>query len=175
MDAGCGWGRFPIPASKIVGESGKVYAVDISEEAINALRGEIKRRNINNIETITGDITKRSPIDNESVGVVLMANILHGLKAGGKADNALREMYRVLKPGGIGSGVFLNPVTARMPPIVIRLAPEEVEELVGKHGFKRKGFFNIGKHRYAITFTKPSQSRNSVKPFTRRRTSCNNG
>lgn len=108
-NAGCGWGRFPIPASKIVGESGKVYAVDISEEAINALRGEIKRRNINNIETITGDITKRSPIDNESVGVVLMANILHGLKAGGKADNALREIYGVLKPGGIAERGLSEP------------------------------------------------------------------
>ena len=40
-DIGCGQGFFTIPAAKIVGESGKVYASDISETNIQKLREKV--------------------------------------------------------------------------------------------------------------------------------------
>ena len=40
MDIGCGYGFFTIPAAKIVGEKGRVYAVDIDASAIDRLQRE---------------------------------------------------------------------------------------------------------------------------------------
>lgn len=42
LDFGCGYGAYTIPVAKIVGEQGRVYALDKDKEALNALiqRGE---------------------------------------------------------------------------------------------------------------------------------------
>ncbi|MDI6850995.1 MAG: class I SAM-dependent methyltransferase [bacterium] len=139
LDAGCGEGRFSIPASEIVGVSGKVYAVDISKESIKILKENIKKHNIKNIEAFTGDITKKLPIDDESIDVVLMANILHGLNVNKKVESALKEMYRVLKPNGSLAIIDFKKIDGPPGPSKsIRLAPEEVEEIISKYGFKKK-------------------------------------
>ena len=38
IDLGCGSGFFALPAARIVGESGKVYGVDVNAGAIAALK-----------------------------------------------------------------------------------------------------------------------------------------
>ena len=38
VDVGCDDGFFAIPAAKLVGERGKVYGLDISDEAISRLK-----------------------------------------------------------------------------------------------------------------------------------------
>ncbi|HAF07104.1 MAG: methyltransferase domain-containing protein [bacterium] len=155
LDAGCGEGRFSIPALEIVGDRGKVYAVDISEKSIKILKENIKKSDIKNIEAFAGDITKNLPIKNESIDICLMANVLHGLVANKEVESALKEMYRVLKPNG--SLVIIDFKKIDGPPgpsKSIRLTPEEVEEIIGKYGFKKKKVSEIGEYHYAITFVK---------------------
>ena len=54
VDVGCGDGFFAIPAARIVGKEGKVYALDFDEEAITSLKRKAARENLENIEAKTG-------------------------------------------------------------------------------------------------------------------------
>ena len=52
VDYGCGPGRYTIRFSKLVGDSGKVYAVDIHELGITAVQRKIEKHNLRNIEPV---------------------------------------------------------------------------------------------------------------------------
>ena len=49
-DIGCGIGYFTIPASKIVGDNGKIFAMDISSEMLQDVVVKVKENNISNVE-----------------------------------------------------------------------------------------------------------------------------
>jgi ubiquinone/menaquinone biosynthesis C-methylase UbiE len=50
IDYGCGPGRYTIPFAKLVGEKGKVVAVDIKDLALREVEKKIKKYGINNID-----------------------------------------------------------------------------------------------------------------------------
>ncbi|MCL4357561.1 methyltransferase domain-containing protein [Patescibacteria group bacterium] len=50
MDIGCNNGFFTLPAAKIVGENGKIYAVDIDNDALNELKDKLLLKNISNVK-----------------------------------------------------------------------------------------------------------------------------
>jgi ubiquinone/menaquinone biosynthesis C-methylase UbiE len=52
-DIGCGYGFFTLPALRMVGKSGKVYAVDKNAEAISIIRRRLSG-DPDNIELVTG-------------------------------------------------------------------------------------------------------------------------
>jgi ubiquinone/menaquinone biosynthesis C-methylase UbiE len=75
LDFGCGSGNYTIPAARIVGEEGRVYALDKDERALDELmqRAETEGlRNIRRIET-SGEVEIR--LDTESVDAVLLYDI----------------------------------------------------------------------------------------------------
>ncbi len=95
LDYGCGPGSFTITAAKIVGSTGKIYAADIHPLAIKKVRKKVARKGYKNIETIlTGCETG---LDDESIDVALLFDILHGLR---DPESILEEVYRVLKKEG---------------------------------------------------------------------------
>ena len=52
VDYGCGPGRYAVKFAELVGENGRVYAIDIHELAIEAVKKKIRRDNLRNIEPI---------------------------------------------------------------------------------------------------------------------------
>ena len=52
VDYGCGPCRYAVKFAELVGKDGKVYAVDIHELAIEAVRKKIAKHNIDNIEPV---------------------------------------------------------------------------------------------------------------------------
>ena len=52
VDYGCGPGRYATKIAEIVGEKGKVYALDIHELAIEAVKSKIKKYDIANIQPV---------------------------------------------------------------------------------------------------------------------------
>jgi ubiquinone/menaquinone biosynthesis C-methylase UbiE len=51
IDVGCGESFFAIPAARIVGNDGKVYALDSDAVAISSLEEKASKNNLKNIET----------------------------------------------------------------------------------------------------------------------------
>jgi len=52
VDYGCGPGRYATKIAVIVGEKGKVYALDIHELAIEAVESKIEKYDIANIQPV---------------------------------------------------------------------------------------------------------------------------
>ena len=95
-DFGCGSGGWVIPLAKKL-EEGKVFAIDILDESLSALRAKIKLEKIFNIEPIKADVEKTSRLISESCDFVLMSNLLFQVA---DIKKVLEEGKRVLKKGG---------------------------------------------------------------------------
>lgn len=96
LDYGCGPGSFIAPLAELVGESGKVYALDIHPLAIQRTKNIASEKQLTSVETILSDCHIGLP-DN-SLDVVLLYDVFHHLSEG---DKVLKELHRVLKPDGI--------------------------------------------------------------------------
>jgi len=97
VDFGCGPGSFVETASKLVGNSGKVYAVDVHPLAIKAVTEKAKQKNLENVIPVlaTGYPVE---IDDHSVDVIYALDMFHHIKDAGEF---LKELHRLLKPDGM--------------------------------------------------------------------------
>jgi len=61
----------------------------------------------------------------------------------------------VLKPDGILAVVDFRKDAegAHGPPLSVRLSPEEVQEVVDKHGFKKERSVHVGPYHYLVVFS----------------------
>ena len=102
LDFGCGSGNYTIPAAKIVGDGGVVYALDKNEWVLDELmrKGESEGfRNIIRIDT-SGEV--KTGLDDDSVDVVLLYDIFWYFPLrDAKLTELLDEVYRVSKPDAL--------------------------------------------------------------------------
>ena len=155
LDAGCGDGYISIEASSIVGEEGNVYALDVYPESIKTVLNEINAKNIDNMVAVVADITEEIPLDNESVDIALMANVLHGFVAGNEVDPVIKNIWKVLKLGGIFAVIEFRKVESnRGPPFNVRISPKEVSEILKKYGFDILDSQEIGEYHYIVKAVK---------------------
>jgi ubiquinone/menaquinone biosynthesis C-methylase UbiE len=153
LDVGCGEGRFSIAVSKIVGNKGKVYALDSYEKSIAILKEQIQREHIANIEAIVADATKKMPLPDAIIDVCLMANVMHGFLANGEVPAVMTEVARVMKTGSTLVVVeFKKNDGPPSPPISIRMTPEELEALISGYGFEKNKVVEVGQFHYAAMF-----------------------
>lgn len=96
LDYGCGPGSYSILVSELVGNKGKVYALDIHPLAIQRVKKRASKKGLTNIETILSDCA--TGLESNSVDVVLLYDVFHELS---DPDGVLKELNRVLKPNGI--------------------------------------------------------------------------
>jgi ubiquinone/menaquinone biosynthesis C-methylase UbiE len=154
LDLGCGEGNYSLAAAAIIAPTGIVYAVDLWKEGIAALKERAVQEGRDNLKAMVapaGEI----PLADHSIDVGFMATVLHDLVEAGTAIAALAEMTRLVKPGGLFGIVEFEKIDGPPgPPRHIRLAPEEVEELVTPYGFRRQKLKKLGPYNYLITFVK---------------------
>ena len=96
LDYGCGPGSYVAPASRMVGKTGKVYALDVNPLAIKMAKNVVAKKKLANIEAILSDGELEFP--GGSMDVVLLYDVFHDL---GDKDRVLSEIHRVLKKGGV--------------------------------------------------------------------------
>ena len=155
LDAGCGDGYFSIAAAEVVGARGRVYAFDMDRDAIGRLEKEIAEKRLANIEAKVVDVSLMLPLADESVDVVFISNVLHGLVANGESEIALKEVSRVTRRHGKLVVVeFKKNETPMGPPLSIRLSPEEVEMLTKSYGFSKIAVKEAGPYHYSIILRK---------------------
>lgn len=96
LDLGSGAGNDCFVARSIVGDSGKVTGIDMTEPMIKKAKENCTRLGYTNIEFISGDI-EAMPFDDNKFDVVISNCVLNLVPDKAKA---FREIFRVLKPGG---------------------------------------------------------------------------
>jgi ubiquinone/menaquinone biosynthesis C-methylase UbiE len=102
LDFGCRVGHYTIPAAKVVGNKGIVYAVDKEQQALNELQQKATRLNLKNIRTINSSGRIQIDLENDSIDVVLFYDVLHYHEKK-ERKKLYVEAYRVLKQGGLFS------------------------------------------------------------------------
>jgi ubiquinone/menaquinone biosynthesis C-methylase UbiE len=130
LDLGSGPGFWTIPIAHIVGLDGRVIALDVSRELLNALSA---RNPPSHVETLEAEL----PLINlreASVDVIWAAFIFHEVQP--PADLA-SEMRRVLRPGGRLDVLDWHPEASSNggPPRQHRFLPEQVSEYLRAAGF----------------------------------------
>ena len=96
LDFGCGAGDYTVVAAKLVGKSGKVYALDVDEAILEQVKVKLKREGLQNVTIICGD--EEIALADESMDVILLYDVIHLVK--GKED-LIKRLHRMLKPNGI--------------------------------------------------------------------------
>jgi len=96
-DYGCGPGSFTIPAALIVGEGGRVYAIDIHPLAVSSVRERASKRGLRNVETILVQ-GYDTGIEASSIDRVLLIDTIHRIEDPGALFG---ELHRILKPDGL--------------------------------------------------------------------------
>ena len=95
-DIGCGLGYFSIGMAKLVGENGKVLAVDIQEKMLEKMEKRSRRRGfgetIHPIQCSESDISISEPLD-----FALTFWMAHETP---NVESFLGQIHKVLKPGG---------------------------------------------------------------------------
>jgi ubiquinone/menaquinone biosynthesis C-methylase UbiE len=88
-DFGCGSGGWSIPLAK-KSEEGTVYAVDVMNEALSALKSKADTEKVYNIRTLLADIEKGTNLPAGSFDLVVVSN----------KDAVINEAHRVLRQSG---------------------------------------------------------------------------
>ena len=96
-DLGCGPGYFTIPMAELVGEGGKVYAIDSDRKSIQKLREKIGPSLENVIETHTASAAHVDMVADQCIDFVFANGLLCCML---DHDGAIREIKRILKPTG---------------------------------------------------------------------------
>ena len=95
LDFGSGPGDYALAAAELVGPGGKVYALDIHPMAATRIAQRARALGLENVAPITSSC--QTDLEDESIDVVLLYYTLHLVE---EKEAVLRELHRVLKPGG---------------------------------------------------------------------------
>lgn len=147
-DIGCGIGYFSIPASKIVKDSGKVYALDILQEMLQEVEARAKENKNSNIETV---LTEESNLKLEEgkINFALICNVLHETE---KLEEFLKEVKRITKSKGKIAIIDWQKVNSEYgPPIEHRLDKSQLIKLLEVLGFYNIVDIDINENFYGIT------------------------
>ena len=134
-DFGAGSGEYALALASAVGESGHVYAIDVQPDLLVRIKNEARRRELENMDIVVGDVSKvhGTKLRSHSVQLVLMSNVLFQLE---HKRGAFDEAHRILEPKG-------------------RLAvidwAEAVRDAERAH-FHYTGEFPAGAHHYGLMF-----------------------
>jgi SAM-dependent methyltransferase len=95
-DIGAGSGYYSFRIAPLVGEKGKVYAVDIQQEMLDIIKKRMKKDKVSNIETILG--AEADPkLPDDSIDMILLVDVYHEFA---QPYEMTQKMVKALKPGG---------------------------------------------------------------------------
>ena len=95
-DVGAGSGYYTRRLAKAVGQSGKVYAVDVQPEMLEILIAQLKSEGITNVVPVLGSITDPR-LSAESLDLVIMVDVYHEFS---RPYEMMAALCQALKPDG---------------------------------------------------------------------------
>lgn len=95
-DMGCGNGYHTLPLAQMVGEKGKILAVDVQPQMIEMLRQNIERQGLKNIEPIQG-LYHDPKLPPNTCDLILLVDVYHEFS---HPVQMLTSMCAALKPEG---------------------------------------------------------------------------
>lgn len=149
-DLGAGNGFYSIEAAKMV-PFGKVYAIEIVKDFLNAIRNKAKELKLNNLECIWGDVEAidGTHLKDGIVDMVIASNIFSQVENKIKFIN---EIKRILKPQGKVLLIDWSTSFPQNSSLNKKVSREEVREFFEKKGFIFKKEIDAEESHYGIIF-----------------------
>ncbi len=151
-DIGCGaTGHIVFQASKLIGDRGIVYAVDILKNALQVVSKRARLENLTNIHTVWSDFEKKGGLlipENSLDTAFMISSLFHSVHI----DEVLLEVARVLKPKS--RIVIVDWVDTKLSIAPKKLLDfEQVRIWAQKNNFIVQEEFEVGKyHKGLILF-----------------------
>ena len=153
-DFGCGTGYFTFPLAQKVEQSGRVYALDILKEKLEAIESEAKVLGLSNIITKRAnlELVGGSKLDENSLDLVCLVNMLFQNK---DKNLIIGEAVRVLKKGGKILVVEWNVNDSSFgPESELRVSKEDVFALAESNGLSVLKEIKISDFHFGIILEK---------------------
>lgn len=152
-DFGSGSGYYASAAAPIVGNTGKVLAVDVQQSKLTATFSSGTQQGYKNIQIVQADLDQPiTSIPEGSCDAVIMASVLHEVK---NRDMLLQNAYKILKTGGLILAVeWKAEHTLFGPSQDKRIAEHEMEAELAKIGLHKVKSIPADMFHYALLFSK---------------------
>ena len=148
-DIGCGPGFFTIPFAKYLFD-GKVYALDVRQEMLDATRERVKEVNLTNVELKLTD-ERTLALDDESVDGVFISLVLHGTDA---PKTMLAEARRCLRKGGWLAALEFKRSAEHDKPETPRIDESDVRAMAEDLGFRVETAHSLSERHYILVMRK---------------------
>jgi ubiquinone/menaquinone biosynthesis C-methylase UbiE len=147
MDIGCSYGFFTIPAAQIVGEHGKVYAVDVSASSIDRLKREAAEKGLKNVTAKVG-AAEETIFCEACADMVFYSIVLHDFRDPAKVLQNARQM---LKPTGTLVNLdWKKKLIPIGPPMRIKFSEKQASNLIEQAGFTIESVKDLGSNFYIV-------------------------
>ena len=153
-DLGAGSGHYTIEAAKKVGESGRVYAIEVQKDLLTRITNLARDEHISNVEVIWGDVEERGGVKlkDGSIDAVIISNILF------QAENKkglIEEARRILKSKGKMLVIDWSDSYGDMgPPADNVISSEQARQLCEDAGLSFEREFPAGAHHFGFIVKK---------------------
>lgn len=149
-DFGCGAGGWTIPLAQRLKE-GKVYAIDLKEEAISALKSRTSLTRVNNIVPILANVEEKiSELKDSYCDFILLTNILFQAE---NPKNIFKEISRILKTDGKVLVVEWSPDSPFGPQDNL-ISIDDIKKLASEINFQLEKEINTGTYHYGLLLKK---------------------
>lgn len=153
-DFGAGGGNFAAVISRLVGPQGRVYAVEIQKNLVEALEARARSERLSNVEVIWGDLEAENgtKIASGALDAVIMVNCLF------QAEDKLammKEASRTLRSGGRFFIIDWSESWGGLGPQLGQVVNEsDARAFAESAGFTFERSFDAGSRHYGLAFRK---------------------
>ncbi len=159
LDVGTGPGFYLPYLSRLVGDKGKVYAVDVQEEMVKLAREKVEKEGLRNVEVLLSE-ENRIPLPDSSVDFVFMAFTFHELE---DPKRFVEELKRVAKPFAyLGIIDWKKEDRDKGPPPEEVLSEWEIGLILDDSGVRVGRMVEIGKYCFGVYAVFPQQEENPL-------------
>lgn len=146
LDVGAGAGYFTFPLAAQTTHT--VYALDIEKAMLDYIQKQIDQHGTQNITLLQNKIGNM-PLKNNSVQRILASMVLHEVRP---LAHALKEIYRVLAPGG--RFVVIDWIPEPQEKRTNRIPAHTMQQAAERIGFKYESLSSPSEKVYALAFDK---------------------
>jgi len=153
-DIGSGSGFFTYKFSNMVGNDGKVYALELKDEHINRLKTFLQETDIRNVDVIKGkEDMLELPDQVDMMFMCSLYHIMYGVISDSDRDTYLKSLVRQLKPDGeliiVDNGPVDDDTLPYHGPYISR---ELIEYQLSFYGFELTDYVQVIPQRYMLKF-----------------------
>jgi ubiquinone/menaquinone biosynthesis C-methylase UbiE len=147
MDIGCGNGFFTLPAARLVGNAGMVYALDTSTMALDEIEKKARAENLHNVQPAPGK-AEDQVLCEQCADIIFYGIVLHDFE---DASQVLMNARKMIKRQGLLADLDWKKRKMPLgPPVAVRFDEGQAGRLIETAGFKIISTRDWGQYNYLM-------------------------